>query len=107
LIRWNWITRKKIVFDLVEKKASYSYKELTQIAGFDAETGRYFKASRMYGDVSRQYPDNTDVYYLWGKVLLLQRNFDKAKEKFALVPESSANYKDSQDRIAQIDAPCR
>jgi hypothetical protein len=93
----------KIVLDFFIAKSSYTYKEQIAQAQFYTESGKWYKASKQYAQMLREFPNQKDTNYHWGKLLIRQQNIPKAKEKLALVPATSQYYADAKARLDKLE----
>jgi tetratricopeptide (TPR) repeat protein len=92
----------RIVIDLFKAKRSYSLQETLAQAEFYENAGKLLLAGKEYARATRKFPENKDTCFFWGRLMLRQQNYEKAKDKFRQVPEQSAHYKEAQRFLAML-----
>lgn len=92
----------RIVLDLFKAKRSYNLDEIWAQAEFYEKAGKLIPAGKEYAKASRRFPDNKDTCFLWGRLMLRQQNYEKAKDKFRSVPEKSVYYGEAQRFLTML-----
>jgi len=93
----------RIVLDLFVYRKNYSFAEHLLQTEFYEKSGLYNKANKQFTIMERDYPDNEDLYYYWGKLLINQKRPENAKVKLKQVQESSRFYQSAQNLLASLD----
>jgi len=93
----------KIVLDLFVYKKTYTFQEQLSQAAFYEKSNMWTKANRQYQNMQRDFPQNLDLNYYWGNLLIRQKKYDSAKNKLLTVPESSGFYRSAQLSLAKLE----
>jgi tetratricopeptide (TPR) repeat protein len=93
----------RIVIDLFQYKRNYTYQDRLNIANFYNKVGKLDDAGKEFGKMAREFPQNLEVYYHWGQLLLKQNKPELAREKFSAVPQGSSYFQAAQNSLAKLD----
>jgi hypothetical protein len=93
----------RIVIDLFKYQKSYSYQDRLYIATFYTKVNKLEEADREYAKMAREFPQNLEVYYHWGQLLVLHGKIEDARDKFNAVPQGSSYFQAAQNSLAKLD----
>lgn len=95
---------KALVVDFY--KADSGKASRLAIARFNSDKGRLVNADRDFSKLAADYPNNYDILYYWG-ILLMKRESTRAREKLEQIPPTSSFYSSAQSLLQSGQDPPR
>jgi len=61
--------------------------------------GKHYEAEEIFSDLTREYPQDSDIAVSYGYLYLYQNKFNQAQQLFTKVLSENPGYKDAQDGL--------
>ncbi|MDD3050764.1 MAG: hypothetical protein PHR06_06410 [Candidatus Cloacimonetes bacterium] len=93
----------KIVVDIYNSEQPQNLSQFLDFARFYYTVGYSSKALKLYPQIDKPFPHINWINYYWGKLLLKERKYSVALEKFREVGKSDQEYPEAQKEIAALE----
>jgi len=93
----------KIVVDIYNSEQPQNLSQFLDFARFYYTVGYSSKALKLYPQIDKKFPHINWINYYWGKLLLKERKYSAALEKFREVGKSDQEYSEALKGIAALE----